>query len=354
MQSRATDRRSAESRAPEQAGEAPRLAAIDAVNDDTVNDAPINRQLANDDPAKDSELTRARKLRGTWVAPGPKPRGDMGEPDLRPSEDETLSFLTGDFRLFQKKRGHRWSLDDAMTALVAIETAHTIDIFATPPTNLLDLGTGIGSVLHMLAWALPEAHVTGIEAQEVSYRMARRSVRYNGLTNRVHLTLGDLRSDLARPNEPISDAATMTVEPTMFDLITGTPPYLPLTDGVISKRVQKGPCCFEFRGGVEDYCIAAAPRLLPHGRFVVCEGYVAKGRTERGAAACGLAIERRVDVIPKAGKSPLFQVFVLRHAQPDERPLEPSVSDFVVRDSTGAYTPDNARMRQVLGMPPLV
>jgi tRNA1Val (adenine37-N6)-methyltransferase len=306
------------------------------------------------DPANDPELARARKLRGTWVAPGPKPRGDMGEPDLRPSEDETLSFLTGDFRLFQKKRGHRWSLDDAMTALVAIETACAPEIFATPPTNLLDLGTGIGSVLHMMAWALPKAHVTGIEAQEVSYRLAQRSARYNGLANRVHLTLGDLRSDLALPNRPVSSAAATTASPTLFDLITGTPPYLPLTDGVISERVQKGPCCFEFRGGIEDYCLAAAPRLLPHGRFVVCEGYVAKGRTERGAAACGLVVERRVDVIPKAGKAPLFQVFVLRHSQAGERALEPQVSEFVVRDQNGAYTPDNARMRQVLGMPPLV
>ena len=60
--------------------------------------------------------------------------------------------------------------------------------------------------------------------------------------------------------------------PHKFDLVTGTPPYIPPGAGIKSERPQRGPCCFEERGGVEEYCAAAAQRLLPEGRFVMCSG----------------------------------------------------------------------------------
>jgi tRNA1Val (adenine37-N6)-methyltransferase len=280
-------------------------------------------------------------LRQGWEPGGPEPRGDAGDRRLWPAEDEDLSFLSGNFRIFQKKRGHRWSLDDALTAVVAIETARDTRVYPTPPTCLLDLGTGIGSVSHMLAWAFPEASMLGIEAQELSYNMALRSRAYNGLEGRMQLVLGDLRTDL-----PLGRS---------FDMVTGTPPYIPIGEGVISNRPQKGPCCFEFRGGVEDYCAAARKVLRPGGAFVVCEGLVAAGRTEAAAVANHFHVARRVDAIPKAGKAPLFQVFVLIALDAaDARVNEPCTVDaFVVRAADGKYTDDNRHMRNILGMPPL-
>ena len=102
-------------------------------------------------------IRTARRPPG-WVAPGPRPCGDQGRPELQPADDEDLCFLTGDWRLFQKQQGHRWSLDDLVTAAIASE--------AVPPgvRTMLDLGCGLGSVLLMLAWRCPEAAVTGIEA----------------------------------------------------------------------------------------------------------------------------------------------------------------------------------------------
>ena len=35
------------------------------------------------------------------------------------------------------------------------------------------------------------------------------------------------------------------------DLVTGTPPYLPVGSGPESTRVQCGPCRFEHRGGID-------------------------------------------------------------------------------------------------------
>jgi tRNA1(Val) A37 N6-methylase TrmN6 len=266
-----------------------------------------------------------------WVPPGPKPRGALGDPSLEPRDDETLSYLTGDFRIFQKKVGHRWSLDDFVTALVATEEAKRR---AESVTRCFDLGCGIGSVLMMLAWAFPEARVQGVEAQEVSVALARRSLAFNGLESRVSLALGDLRE---------------VPEERSFDLVTGTPPYIPLGSGLVSEKEQRGPCCFETRGGLEDYALAASRLLADDGIFVACGGAWPEDRGARAAAAAGLHLHRRVDVVPREGKPVLFRVYVMRRAPI----VDPTLERFVVRDASAAVTAQMHDARRVMGLPPL-
>lgn len=278
---------------------------------------------------------KPRKVRPAgWVAPGPAPRGAAGDPELEPEADEDLSFLTGDFRIFQKRRGHRWSLDDFTTAWIAVQhgRARTIQ-------RALDLGCGIGSVLMMVAWAFPEAHCTGIEAQEVSARMARRSVRYNGIEERCEVVHGDLRFVAA------------ALEPGTFDLVTGTPPYIPIGNGLVSDRVQRLPAFFETRGGLEDYCAVAAPLLCEGGVLVICGGVWPKDRGERAAQRVGLEVVRRVDVIPREGKPALFRVYVM--ARGGQRP--PTTREqFVVRDARGENSATMLRARVEMGIPEML
>jgi tRNA1(Val) A37 N6-methylase TrmN6 len=250
----------------------------------------------------------------------------------------------GDWRIFQLRRGHRWSLDDFATAYVALETARAHGRV----TTALDLGCGIGSVLLMVAWGLPAARVLGIEAQATSVGLARRSLAYDGADDRCQVRLGDLRDEQLLP------------EAGQFDLVTGTPPYLPLGTGLVSDRAQRGPCCFETRGGLEDYCRAAARALAPGGAFVVCSGAQdPEGRAERAAAEAGLAVHRSVEVIPKEGKLPLFYVHVMRR-----RTSEPALGrvdaatapltreQFVSRCRDGSRHPDMHRARAFMGLPP--
>lgn len=283
--------------------------------------------------AEATRLDKRRKQRPLgWVAPGPSPRGDGGDPTLVPSEDEDLSFLTGDFRIFQKKRGHRWSLDDFLTALIAIREGKHLDV-----TRTADLGCGIGSVLMMLAWAFPQAECTGIEAQELSLGLARRSLRFNGVEDRVRLLHGDLRNE----------APTLSAR--SFDLVTGTPPYIPFGSGLVSDRSQRSPCFFEERGGLEDYCLAAAELLRDDGRFVVCAGVHPPDRGPLAAEAAGLGVERQIDVIPREGKRVLFRVFVMsRRAAGQSAPL---LESFIVRDASGDNSTEMLEARRELGIP---
>lgn len=60
-------------------------------------------------PVKRDPEEKARYARPPgWTAPGPQPAGPQGRADLAPVPEEDLSYLTGDWRIFQLKRGHRW------------------------------------------------------------------------------------------------------------------------------------------------------------------------------------------------------------------------------------------------------
>ncbi|KAJ1411412.1 hypothetical protein B484DRAFT_423045, partial [Ochromonadaceae sp. CCMP2298] len=130
---------------------------------------------------------------------------------------QQLCVLVGDWRIFQRVGGHRWTTDDLVTAWVAgrayrayriagsmkeaaagvgvegagtaaekqpgAEAAATSETTATPSSppspRILDLGCGNGSILLMLAWHFPDSPAVGVEARGEAVGLARRSVEYN-------------------------------------------------------------------------------------------------------------------------------------------------------------------------------
>jgi tRNA1Val (adenine37-N6)-methyltransferase len=277
-------------------------------------------------------IVRVARRPAGWTAPGPAPAGSQGRPELEPAADEDLCYLCGDWRLFQKQRGHRWSLDDLVTAWIATEGCDP-----TEPWRALDLGCGLGSVLLMVAWRLPFADVTGVEAQDDRAAMGRRSIAYDGVDARCRIVDGDLRDDLAtRLGAP------------RFDLITGTPPYFPRGTGTEPVATHAAPCRFELRGGVEDYLAAAATVLAPGGRITVCTSSLERERVVAGAAAAGLRVRAHWQIVPREGKAALVDVDVLDGV--DGGPA-PSQHTLVVRDAAGAWTPAFREVRAALGMP---
>jgi len=248
----------------------------------------------------------------------------------RPGED--LCYLAGDWRILQRIDGHRWSLDDLVTAWFA---ARLLD--QVPARTVLDLGCGIAAVLMLLAWRFPATRAVGIEAQEMSVALARRSLAWNGAAGRCRVVLGDLR-----------DASLLP--PAAFDLVAGTPPYLHPGSATPPSRVQCGPCHLEIRGGIEDYCVAAARWMTPGGRFVVCQAAAQVERVLAAARAAGLGVEARLDVVPREGKAALFSVYGMRRAgEGGAAAVHPPL---VVRDRAGRRTDTFQALRREMGMPP--
>jgi tRNA1(Val) A37 N6-methylase TrmN6 len=270
-------------------------------------------------------LVRTARRPAGWVAPGPRPRGAGDDPTLAPEDDEDLCFLAGDWRIFQKQRGHRWSLDDLATA--AIAAPH---VEATGATNLLDLGCGLGSVLMLLAWRFPQAHVTGVEAQADRAAMARRSLRFNGADDRCQVLDGDLREFSAPP----------------FDFISGTPPYFPRGTGTESQLAHAMPCRFELRGGVEAYLEAAQRLLAPEGRVVLCSASLEGARIGPSAAQAGFHVIEHIDVVPREGKAPLVAIDVFSRVQSTSKSWS-----LTVRDANLQWTEPFRAWRTAFGMP---
>ncbi|WP_050429348.1 tRNA1(Val) (adenine(37)-N6)-methyltransferase [Chondromyces crocatus] len=267
-----------------------------------------------------------------WVAPGPRPVTPPDRPELWPASGEDLCYLAGDFRILQRVDGHRWSADDLVTAWFAAElTAHA------PPRLTVDLGCGIGTVLLCTAWRFPDARCVGVEAQELSAGLAKRSVAWNGLESRCTVRHGDMRdpANLEGIGAP--------------DLVTGTPPYLPPGTGIESSRVQCGPCRFEHRGGVEVYFEAAARLLAPEGVFVGCSAARQRDRVHQGAEAAGLEMVTWMDAIPREGKTALFSVYAAR--RPGSGLAFEEKPPLVIRGADHRFTASFNGIRRAMGIP---
>lgn len=264
-----------------------------------------------------------------WAPGGPRPPSAY-DPRLGPHCGEDLCYLTGDFRILQRTGGHRWSLDDLLTAHFAVES-----VDAGAIRRFCDLGCGIGSVLMMLAWSFPGAHGEGLEAQDASVDLARRSLAVNGIDERCTVQHGDLRT----AHEPAGP----------FDLVTGTPPYLPIETATGSSDGQRLACRLETRGGIEDYCRAAAARLGPGAAFVCCMSGTLDDRVGPAAEAVGLSVARFRHVIPREGKAPLFGLWHLRRAEEVRSTVE--LPPLVVRDARGGWTTELVSVRRTMGMP---
>ena len=91
----------------------------------------------------------------------------------------------------------------------------------------------------------------------MSIRLARKSIRYNGLESRFTVYEGDLRDASILANEA------------PFDLVTGSPPYWPAGDRGRRPPIRKQyPRESRSAAPSLDYAAAAAHILAPGGFFV--------------------------------------------------------------------------------------
>lgn len=254
----------------------------------------------------------------------------MNGTDRRPvcRQGETLNHLVGDWRIFQLRRGHRYSTDDVLAAWTAVR--------ANPDARrVLDLGSGVGSVGLLVLHRLGEsAHLTSVEVQSVSAGLARKTVAYNGLQERVRIRQGDLR-----------DPGTLEGGDT-YDLVVANPPYLPPDAACASPNAQRAAARLELHGDIFDYCQTAARALAPHGRF--CFSHNASDmRPPRAVAQAGLRLLWRQEVVFRHGRPPLLALHCCGRAG-DQRQL-PTLT---VRGADGLWTEQLMDARRYMGLEP--
>ncbi|PLX99981.1 MAG: SAM-dependent methyltransferase [Desulfuromonas sp.] len=158
--------------------------------------------------------------------------------------DETLDTLPiGNLRLFQARNGYRYSLDPVLLA----------DFVGTGNwKRVVDLGTGSGILVLLLAELTAASELIGVERQAEMAERARRNIELNSYQERVRICEADIR-DLG---------AEITAG--WADLVVTNPPFRPPGGGRIAPDDERAAARHELAGGLLDF-LSMAARLLKYG-----------------------------------------------------------------------------------------
>jgi len=220
------------------------------------------------------------------------------------------------YRIIQDPRRFCFGMDAVLLAGFADEAKGE---------KLLDLGTGTGILPILMEARTDIAHLWGLEIQEESADMARRSVRLNCLSEKIEIITGDIRE------------ADRLFEAASFDVITCNPPYMigghGLKNTEHSKTVARHEVCCTF----EDVAAQTAKLLKPGGHFYLVHRPFRLAEILVSLSAHKLEPKRMQLVYPFADKEPnMVLIEAIRGAKSRMRVEKP----LIVYKSPGEYMPE--------------
>ena len=124
-----------------------------------------------------------------------------------------------------------------------------------PGARVLDMGTGTGIIPILLEGKTKASHLTGLEIQEESADMARRSILLNHLEEKIDIVTGDIKE------------AGNLFQAASFDVVTCNPPYMIGQHGITNPDTPKAIARHEVLCTLEDVVKNAAFLLKPGGYF---------------------------------------------------------------------------------------
>lgn len=121
--------------------------------------------------------------------------------------------------------------------------------------RLLDLGTGTGIIPLLMEAKYRCGYLAGLEIQAESADMAARSVKLNGLEEKIEIIVGDMKE------------ADSFFPSASFDCVTCNPPYMPGRHGLVNPSGPKAIARHEILCTFENVAEQAAKLLKPGGHF---------------------------------------------------------------------------------------
>ena len=199
--------------------------------------------------------------------------------------------------------------------------------YAKRGDKVIDLGTGTG-ILPLLLWAKTEGeHFTGLEIQEESADMAKRSVAGNNIAN-IEIVDGDIKS------------ADKLFKRQSFDVVTSNPPYMINEHGITNPDAPKQIARHEILCTLEDVVKAAAYLLKSNGKFFMVHRPFRLPEVFENLRKYRLEPKRMRLVYPQIDKEPnMVLVEAVKYGKPRltvERPL-------IVYDKDMKYTEEMMR-----------
>jgi tRNA1Val (adenine37-N6)-methyltransferase len=153
------------------------------------------------------------------------------------------SLFSGKLVVYQEKSGYRFSVDAVLLAGLGKVRAED---------RVVELGTGCGVVLLILAFRGLGRSLLGIEIQPELIFLARRNVEENAMGGRIDLIEADLRS------------VPQLLPPQSCDVVLCNPPYRRLSSGRVNPNKQRAIARHELTASLPNV-FRAANHLLPEG-----------------------------------------------------------------------------------------
>lgn len=197
--------------------------------------------------------------------------------------------------------------------------------FATgkPDSKVMDLGTGTGVIPILMQGKGKGSHFTGLEIQEYSADMARRSVLYNGLQEQIDIVCGDIKE------------VPCMFKAASFDVVTSNPPYISEKHGLTNAMEPKNIARHEILLNLEDVIKSAAYLLKEGGCFAMVHKPFRLAEIIRTMSDYRLEPKRICMVQPYEDKEPNM---VLIEGNKGGRPMVKVEPTLVVYNRDGGYT----------------
>lgn len=194
-----------------------------------------------------------------------------------------------------------------------------------PKGSVMDLGTGTGVIPMLMEARGKGAHYTGLEIQDYSVDMAKRSVLYNGLQDKIDIVHGDIKEVAS-----VYKAAS-------FDVVTSNPPYIKENHGLENMDSPKNIARHEILLSLEDVVGAAAHLLNEGGIFSMVHKPFRLAEIIRLLSRYRLEPKRICMVQPYIDKAPNM---VLIESVKGGNPMVQVEPALVVYSADGSYTED--------------
>ena len=187
----------------------------------------------------------------------------------------------------------------------------------------LDLGTGTGILPILLEAKNPGLHYTGLEVQEESADMARRSVAHNGLENKIDIVTGDIKE------------ASRIFGNDSYEVIVSNPPYMIGEHGLKNDNEALYIARHEALCTLDDLLRESAKVLKMKGRFYMVPRPFRLPEIFTKMCNYGIEPKRMRLVHPYADKEPnMVLIEGLKGGKP-RLTVEPPL---IVYEKNGSYT----------------
>ena len=160
----------------------------------------------------------------------------------------TLDDLQNGYYIYQASDGFRFGVDAVfLSEFVKVKQGETV----------LDMGTGNGIIPILLAAKTSGKKFYGLEIQPYSAHLARKSVEYNSLGDRVEIVDGDIQE------------ASSIFGNEAFDVVVSNPPYMAAEHGLRNETDAKYIARHEALCSFEDIAREAAKTVRTRGRVYI-------------------------------------------------------------------------------------